>query len=333
MLRIGIVAGEASGDLLGAQLIRDLKKKYSDIELVGIGGKHLIEDGCQSLFNIERLSVTGISEALGRCFELLSIRSKLIKYFTDNPPDVFIGIDAPDFNLTLEEKLRSKGIKTVHYVSPSIWAWRESRLEKISRAADLMLVLFSFELPCYEKNNITAKLVGHPLVTQMHEAFTGNDLRDVLSLPKDKTIIALMPGSRQNELKQLVEIFLRTAVLCQKQHEDIYFVTNLIDEYSKEFFINAINKICPELPISIFIGNSIQAIQASDILLLASGTITLEAMLLGKPMVVAYKTSWISYQILRRLIYTPYVALPNLLSGNFLCPNVYNMTARRRSLL
>jgi len=331
MLRIGIVAGEASGDLLGAQLIKDLKKKYSNIEIVGVGGKHLIESGCQSLFNMERLSVVGLSEVLGRYFELLGIRNKLIKYFTENPPDVFIGIDAPDFNLTLEEKLHRIGIKTVHYVSPSVWAWRENRLKKISRAVDLMLVLFPFELPYYERNNIAARFVGHPLAVQLHETFDENDARDVLGLPKDKTIVALMPGSRQSELKQLVSIFLETAILCQKQHKNIHFVTNLVDKRSRKFFVKSINEICPELPVSIFTGDSRRVMQASDVLLLASGTITLEAMLLRKPMVVAYRFSWITYQIFRRLIHTPYAALPNLLAGKFLVPECiqYDCTAEK----
>lgn len=160
MLRIGIVVGEASGDLLGAKLIKDMKEKYSDIEVVGIGGKHLMENGCQSLFDMERLSVMGIFEIFKRIFELLSIRNKLTKYFINNPPDVFIGIDAPEFNLTLEEKLRSQGIKTVHYVSPSVWAWREYRIKKISRAVDLMLVLFPFELTYYEKTILQQDLLA-----------------------------------------------------------------------------------------------------------------------------------------------------------------------------
>ena len=251
MLRIGIVAGEASGDLLGAQLIKDLKEKYSDIEVVGIGGKHLIENGCKSLFNIERLSVVGIVEVLGRYVELLGIRNKLTNYFLENRPDVFIGIDAPDFNLTLEENLRKQGIKTVHYVSPSVWAWRENRLKKISRAVDLMLVLFPFELPYYDKYNIAARFVGHPLAVQLKKTFDKNEIRQDLGLPKDKTIIALMPGSRRSELKQHTAIFLKTALWCQQRHENLYFVTNLIDEHARDMFNQSINEICPELPISI----------------------------------------------------------------------------------
>lgn len=320
MLRIGIVAGETSGDLLGAQLIKDLKEKCSDIEVVGIGGKHLIESGCNSLFNMERLSVVGIFEVLGRYFELLVIRRKLINYFLDNRPDVFIGIDAPDFNLTLEETLRGQGIKTVHYVSPSVWAWRENRLKKISRAVDLMLVLFPFELPYYEKNNIAAQFVGHPLAYQLSKSFDKDEARQSLGLPSDKTIIALMPGSRQSELKQHVAIFLETASLCQQRHKNLYFVTNMVDEQARDIFNQSISTMCPELPISIFTGDSRRVMQASDLLLLASGTITLEAMLLRKPMVVAYRVSWFTYQIFSRLIQTPYAALPNLLAGKLLVP-------------
>jgi len=333
VLRIGIVVGEASGDLLGAKLIRELKEKYTDIEVVGIGGKLLIENGCQSLFDMERLSVMGIFEIFGRLFELLSIRRKLTNYFIDNPPDVFIGIDAPEFNLTLEENLRSKGIKTVHYVSPSVWAWREYRIKKISRAVDLMLVLFPFELSYYNKNNITARFVGHPLASQLNIAFDINATKEALGLPRDKTIIALMPGSRQSELNHLVSIFLQTALLCQKLHKDLYFVTNLVDERSRKYFINSLKEVCPELPVSIYTGDSRRVMQASDLLLLASGTITLEAMLLKKPMVVAYRTSWLTYQIIRKLARVPYAALPNLLAGKLLVPEClqYDCTPEKLS--
>ncbi|MCH9049063.1 MAG: lipid-A-disaccharide synthase [Proteobacteria bacterium] len=320
MFRIGIVAGEASGDLLGAKLIQDLKEKYSDIEVVGIGGKHLIENGCQSLFDMERLSVMGIFEVLARYYELLGIRRKLTKYFVENPPDIFIGIDAPDFNLTLEENLRSQGIRTVHYVSPSVWAWRESRLKKISRAVDLMLVLFPFELPYYEKNNITAQFVGHPLATQLNETPDKNGAREVLDLPRDKVIIALMPGSRKSEINQHSPIFLETALWCQERHDNLHFVANMVDEQAREIFSKAINEICPDLPITIFTGDSRLPMEASDLLLLASGTITLEAMFLKKPMVVAYRVSWLTYQIFSRLIHAPYAALPNLLADKLLVP-------------
>jgi lipid-A-disaccharide synthase len=333
MLRIGIVVGEASGDLIGAKLIKELREKYSNIEVVGIGGKHLIENGCHSLFDMERLSVMGIFEILARLFELLSIRKKLADYFIKNPPDVFIGIDAPEFNLTLEGKLRGQGIKTVHYVSPSVWAWRGYRIKQISRAVDLMLVLFPFELTYYDKNNITARFVGHPLASQLNKIPGKNGAREALGLPGDKTIIALMPGSRRSELKHHTAIFLETALQCQQRHENLYFVTNLVDEDAKDVFTQTINKICPELPISIFTGDCSRVLEASDLLLLASGTITLEAMLLKKPMVVGYRLSWFSYQIASRLIHTPYAALPNLLAGKLLVPEClqYECTPKKLS--
>jgi len=333
MLRIGIVVGEASGDLLGAKLIKEMKEKYSDVEVVGIGGKHLIENGCQSLFEMERLSVMGIFEIFGRLIEILGIRKKLTNYFINNPPDVFIGIDAPEFNLTLEEKLHSQGIKTVHYVSPSVWAWREYRMKKISRAVDLMLVLFPFELAYYSKKNIKARFVGHPLATQLNKIPDKNGAREVLGLPGDKTIIALMPGSRKSELNQHSLIFLQTAIRCQERHENLHFVTNMVDEQAREIFSKAINETCPDLTISIFTDDSRRVMEASDLLLLASGTITLEAMLLKKPMVVAYRLSWFSYQIASRLIRVPYAALPNLLANKLLVPEClqYDCTPEKLS--
>lgn len=320
MLRIGIVAGEASSDLLGAQLIRDIKKQRSDIEVIGIGGKHLIASGCHSLFDMERLSVVGIFEVLGRCFELLNIRRKLASYFCTHPPDVFIGIDAPEFNLTLEKTLRKRGIKVIHYVSPSVWAWRENRLKKISLAVDLMLVLLPFELPYYQKSNIKARFVGHPLAEKLNKRSNKKEARRSLGLESSKTIIALMPGSRHSELKNHLLIFIKTALWCQRHHQNLHFVSSVINEDFKEIFTQAIRTTCPELPISIFIDDSIRVMEASDVLLLSSGTITLEAMLLKKPMVVGYRLSWLTYQIVKWLIHTPYIALPNLLGGKLLVP-------------
>lgn len=320
MLRIGIVAGEVSGDLLGARLIKEIKEQYSDVEVVGIGGKKLIEQGCRSLFDMQLLSIIGFSELFSRFFKILKIRKQLVEYFLNNPPDVFIGIDAPDFNLVLEEKLRANGIKVVHYIGPTIWAWRRYRLKRIARAVDLMLLAFPFELPYYQKHNITARFVGHPLANQLQTTMNQHDARDALGIPIDKRIIALMPGSRFRELKHLVPIFLQTALRCQQQHSDLHFVVNAIDMDAKQMLDDALQSIGQQLPISIFIDDSIRVMQASDVLLLASGTITLEAMFLKKPMVVAYKTSWLSCQIFKRLSYIRYIALPNLLANKLLVP-------------
>lgn len=320
MIRIGIVAGEASGDLIGGQLIKDIRVRYPDAEVVGVGGRHLINQGCRSLFDMERLSLCGLFPVLARCFELLSIRRQLTDYFINEPPDIFIGIDSPDFNLTLEENLKAHGIKTVHYTSPSVWAWRRNRLKKIARAVDLMLVFFPFELACYQERNITAQLVPHPQLDLIHQKTNHNELRKILGIDCDKTVIGLMPGSRYGEIRQYAAIFLKTALWCQQRYENLYFVINVVSDEHKQILTKMIAKICPQLPISVFSGESVRAIMASDYLLLASGTITLEAMFLKKPMVVAARTSWLTFQILSRLVTTPYVALPNLLAGKLLVP-------------
>ena len=320
MLRIGIVAGEVSGDLLGANLIRDLKKEYPELEIVGIGGKELIGQGCKSLFAMEKLAVAGIFEVAGRLFELFNIRRQLTRYFIDNPPDVFIGVDAPDFNLTLEASLRRAGIKTVHYVGPSVWAWRQYRLKKIAKAVDLMLVLFPFEMPYFMEHNIAVECVGHPLVKKIPPDLNKAEARAQLGLPADKTMIALMPGSRRNELNRLAEPFLQAAAWCHARKSNLYFVANLVDEKGKMAFVNLAKQITPEIPIKVFTQSSLTVMQSSDVLLLASGTVTLEAMLLRKPMVVAYKFVWLTYQIGLRMARVQYLGWPNLLAKKLLVP-------------
>ena len=320
MLRIGIIAGEASGDLLGADLICAIRKHNPDIEVIGIGGENMIAAGCQSLYPMERLSVMGISEIFSRYFELLNIRRRIKQYFMDNPPDIFIGVDAPDFNFPIEKVLHKSGIKTIHYVSPSIWAWREYRLKSIAQSIDLMLTLFPFEHPYYEKYGIPVRFVGHPLAKKINIKTDKSAARTRLHLPMDKNIIAIMPGSRSSELNKLIEPFLHTANWCSERNSHLHFVTNLVNENAKNIFMEKIRKIAPEIQISIFTGQSLDVLEAADVILLASGTIALEAMLLKRPMVVAYKVSWLTYQIAKRLIRIPYVSLPNILAGRRIVP-------------
>ena len=321
MLRIGIVAGEASGDKLGADLIKDIQKTHPHIELVGIGGAQLIERGCRSLFSAERLAVTGISEVFGRYFELLRIRRRLIRYFIAHPPDVFIGIDAPDFNLGLEKRLRHHGIKTVHYVGPSVWAWRQGRLKTIAAAVDLVLVLFPFELCEYRRHAIPARYVGHPLITdKLSKRFDKHKMQQELGVPDGRAVVALMPGSRQNELARHADIFLQAVKQLADHDATVYCIANVLDEEAKETLERARNRVCPKLAMTVFMGDSLRTMAASDVVLACSGTVTFEAMLLRKPMVVAYKVSWLSYQILRRLLRISYVALPNLLAKRRLVP-------------
>lgn len=328
MLRIGIIAGEASGDMLGADLINAIRKYNPDIEVIGIGGEKLTSAGCLSLYPMERLAVMGISEVFSRYIELLNIRRNIRQYFIDNPPDIFIGVDAPDFNFPLERALRNSGIKTIHYVSPSIWAWREYRLKSIAQSVDLMLALFPFELPYYEKYGIPVQYVGHPLAGKINLETDKLAARTRLHLPEDKPIIAIMPGSRYSELDKHIEPFLQTANWCNKKINDLYFVANFVNEDAKKIFIEKIKNISPGIRISIYTGQSIDVMAAADVILLASGTVALEAMLLKRPMVVAYKVSWLTYQIAKRLIRTPYVSLPNLLAGRQIVPECIQYNCR-----
>ena len=320
MIQIGIVVGEKSGDILGADLIDALREKHHELKITGIGGEQLVKRGCQCLFPMEKLAVIGITEVVSSYFELLSMRNKIIKYFIDNPPDVFVGIDAPDFNLSLENKLHKAGVKTIHYVSPSIWAWREYRLKLISSAVDMMLVLFPFEVAYYKKRGIPVELVGHPMACKIGFKTNKMTARKKLNLPQQKTVIAIMPGSRPNELMRLLPIFIKTAIWCDQRMDNLHFVSNLIDQQAYQYFINETKNTLPELSVSAYINQSLDVMEAADVVLAASGTVTLEAMLLKRPMVVAYRISWLTHRILMMLVKAKYAALPNLLIGREIVP-------------
>jgi lipid-A-disaccharide synthase len=321
MLRIGIVAGEASGDYLGAQLIKALKKQHDDIVVEGIGGTNMQAEGCRGIFPMEKLAIMGIVEVLGSYVELLGIRRRLLEYFSNNPPDIFIGIDAPDFNLGLEQSLRTSGIKTVHYVSPSVWAWRKYRIRKIARSVDLMLTLFPFELDIYKQHNIRAECVGHPLVRQISMQPNKLAARQRLGLDEGKTIIGIMPGSRRSELSRLFPDFLRTADLCFKQSSEVQFISSLLDSGSLEYCEQILLELSlQDLPLTLFQDRVHDVLEASDVVLLASGTITLEAMLFKRPMVVAYKLNPVTHFIVKMLTYIDHASLPNLLAGMELVP-------------
>lgn len=320
MLRIGIVAGEESGDLLGASLIESLKEKNINFELTGIGGNKLIEAGCNSLFPIGKLSVMGLVEVIGHYFELLSIRNKLKKYFLKNPPDIFIGVDSPDFNFSLEHSLRKAGIKTVHYVSPSIWAWREYRLKKIKKSVDLLLTLFPFEVDYYSGKNIPAVFVGHPLAEKIKLNTDKIAARKKLGLPVDKYIIAIMPGSRINEINYHTEPFALAVEKCSNKINDLHIIAGLTNENMAALFKSRLKSSVPGLPVNIVTGKAHDVMESADVILLASGTVALEAMLLKRPMVVAYKLNRITYEIAKRMVNIPYVSLPNILAGQKIVP-------------
>ena len=321
MLRIGIVAGEASGDYLGAHLIRALKSQHNDILIEGIGGKGMQAEGCRSIFPMEKLAVMGIVEVFSSYIELLGIRKQLFKYFSSNPPDIFIGIDAPDFNLGLEQNLRRLGIPTAHYVSPSVWAWRKRRIKKIARAVDLMLTLFPFELGIYQQHKIRAECVGHPLAEQIGMQPDKLAARQRLGLDKDLTVIGIMPGSRLSEMTRLLPPFLRTAELCYEQSGDVQFISSVLDSSAVDYCKGVQSDLSLQhLPLTFHQNRVHDVLEASDVLLLASGTITLEAMLFKRPMVVAYKLHPLSHFFVKMLSYIDHAALPNLLAGMEVVP-------------
>ena len=322
-LRIGIVAGEASGDLLGAGLIKALKTHFPDAIFEGIGGPKMLAEGFNSQVAMERLSVMGLVEVLGRLFELLGIRRRLVNHFSDYPPAVFIGIDAPDFNLPIEKKLKQQGIKTVQYVSPQFWAWRQGRAKKMPATVDMILALFPFEMDFYRQYPLQVAFVGHPLADDLPLTTCREAARQSLDMDADvidKKQLALLPGSRMSELKRLLPLFLDTASVCMMSEPELVLSIAAIHhdaaEYIKQYLVDT------EYPhaVDIYIGQAREVMGAADVLLVASGTVTLEAALIKRPMVVAYKMASLSYRIAQKLVKTEHIALPNLLAKQRLIP-------------
>ena len=331
-LRIGIIVGEASGDLLAAALLEHLKSRGIPFIAEGIAGPEMEKQGCRSLFPMDRLSVMGLSEILKQLFQLLRLRRQIVNYFISKPPDVFIGVDAPEFNLDVEKKLKQHGIPTVHYVSPSVWAWRRSRFKKIIKGVDLMLTLFPFEQHFYQEYHIPVEYVGHALADTIPLVNDQLVARRRLGLPESGQIIALLPGSRRNEINYLGKVFLETAQRCYQKNSTLIFVAPMVDKERQAQFTLLKSSIAPELPLCIILGQSRQVMAAADIVLLASGTATLEAMLLKKPMVVAYRMSRLSYLVAKCLIKVDYIALPNLLAGKTLVPEFIQDNASSEKL-
>ncbi|UZE98048.1 lipid-A-disaccharide synthase [Alkalimarinus alittae] len=336
-VRIGMVAGEISGDILGVGLIKELRRRYPNAIFEGIGGPLMIEEGFKTHVPMERLSVMGLVEVLGRLFELIGIRRKIRQYFLENRPDVFIGIDAPDFTLGLEESLRKSGIKTAHYVSPSVWAWRQKRVFKIARAVDLMLTLFPFEARFYKDHKVPVAFVGHPLADMIpleSPQVLAREKLGLLSTPigPSQNVVALLPGSRSGEIHYLGEIFIETAKFMLSQNPDVKFLLPYVNEDRKQQIEEIMQRLGPELPITLIKGQSRDVMAASNVILLASGTATLEAMLLKRPMVVAYRMSAITFFIMKRLMKAPYIALPNLLANKALVPELIQAQASPQNL-
>jgi lipid-A-disaccharide synthase len=330
---IGIVAGEASGDLLGSHLMAALKEVRPELQFVGIGGPKMQSVGMEILFPMEKLAVRGYVEVLRHYFEILGIRRKLRAYFRANPPDIFIGIDAPDFNLGLELALKQRGIPTIHYVSPAIWAWRGERIHKIKRAVTRILALFPHEPELYRQVGVPVDYVGHPLADMLPEQPKRAEMRETMRIPQHAKVFAFLPGSRQGEVKYLANTFIETAKLILQQLPDARFLVPLVSRETRGIFEQALYDCdAQELPITLLFGHAQDAMIAADGVLVASGTATLEAALVKRPMVITYRMPALSWWLMKRKSYQPYYGLPNILCERFVVPELFQEDATAENL-
>ena len=333
-VRIAMVAGEPSGDLLASHLIAALKERLPDAVFFGIGGPRMEAQGFDAWWPMEKLSVMGYVDALKNYREISGIRRQLKKRLLDIRPDIFIGVDAPDFNLGLETSLKSAGVKTIHYVSPSIWAWRGARIKKIARAVNRVLALFPMEPPLYEKERIPVTYVGHPLADIIPLQTSKQAIREKLALPRDYPIFGMLPGSRQGELAMMADTFVQTAKLIREHFlPDAIFVVPLATRETRLQFEAAIyRQQAADVPFRLLFGHAQDALGAADVSLVASGTATLEAALIKRPMVITYKIAKFSYWLMKRMAYLPYVGLPNVLAGRYVVPEILQDDATPENL-
>ncbi|MFP0549505.1 lipid-A-disaccharide synthase [Acinetobacter baumannii] len=324
-LKIGIVVGEVSGDTLGVKLMRSFREQGIDAEFEGIGGPQMIAEGFNSYYPMETLSVMGIVEVLKDLKKLFAVRDGLINQWTQHPVDIFIGIDAPDFNLRLSKSIKEKNlpIKTVQYVSPSVWAWRQGRVHGIKQSIDLVLCLFPFEKVFYEQYEVPAAFVGHPLAKQLPLENPIQIAKQELGVDENQKHIALLPGSRKGEVERLLPMLLGAANILHTKYLDIQFLIPAINDARKQQIEQGVEQLAPQLKAKIHILENTDSeskigrmvMNASDIIALASGTATLEAMLMHRPMVTFYKLHWLTYLIAKLLVKIPYYSLPNIIAG------------------
>jgi len=317
-MKIAISAAETSGDLVASSLVSALKLSRPKFEIEGLAGDKMIEAGCKRLWHTDQVNVMGISEVLKKLPSILKLRRSIIQYYSSNRPDVFIGVDSPDFNFKIERKLRKKGVKTVHFVSPSVWAWRENRIKKIKKSADLMLCLFPFEVDFYHTHNQKAVFIGHPLAEKLKPRKKHTPNKQVL----------LMPGSREAEIKTLLPELMSAAKLMHQKDPEIQFSLSLANEKQKDWVKDQIQG----LDIILSSGDAHEKIRNSDLVIVASGTATLEVALLAVPMIVVYKLSKVSYQIVKRLLSTKNISLPNKILGGDIVPELIQNDANAENI-
>ena len=318
-----MVAGEASGDLLAAHLIAALKARRRGMLFAGIGGPRMINEGFESLYPMEKLSVRGYAEVLRNYSEIMGIRRRVAKLMLSERPELFIGVDSGDFNLGLERRLKQAGIPTVHYVSPSVWAWRRWRMKKIARSVSRILVMFPFEAPLYEKAGVPVTYVGHPLADLIPQEPKKEEARLALRLPAKKLIVAMLPGSRRSELHYMASAFVLAAHRFRQEVHDVHFVVPTVTRATRDMFEMAVHQHQrTDLPLTLLFGHSHEALAAADLALVASGTATLETALFKTPMVIAYRQSPLTWMLMRSMLYLPYIGMPNILAGERLVPEL-----------
>ena len=331
--RVGMVAGEASGDLLGAHLIAALKARRRGLEFSGIGGPKMMEQGFEVIHSMDKLGVRGYAEVLRQYREIKQVQKDLIRQFLDDPPALYIGIDSSDFNLDIERKLKDRGVRVVQYVSPAVWAWRGWRIQRIARSVSHILALFPFEPELYKEAGVPVTYVGHPLADMIPMEPDREAARQGLRLPLAQPVVALLPGSRKAELHYMADLFVKTAKTLIAELPDAHFVAPMASRAMYDMFNLALRRHAAlDLPLKLMWGHSHEALCAADVALVASGTATLETALFKTPMVITYRQSWLNSILMKRMIYLPYIGLPNILAGEQFVPEYVQAKATHEAL-